>query len=88
MSKRFSLLGLMVLLVLILCSCTVNVTSGGGSTSGGTSSGGSTPTGGQPNFGVQTKTSGCVAHGGLPDSACTPGAIFPNATKSEICRSG
>src|SRR6266487_7173563 len=45
-------------------------------------------TGGEPHFGRQTKTSGCVAHGGLPDSACTPGAIFPNATLQEICRSG
>jgi hypothetical protein len=39
-------------------------------------------------FGVQTKTSGCVASGGLPDSACTPGAIFPDATKDKICQSG
>jgi len=37
---------------------------------------------------MQTKTSGCMAHGGLPDSACTPGAIFPNATQQDICRSG
>lgn len=39
-------------------------------------------------FGVQTQTSGCVASGGLPDRACTPGAIFPNATKDQICQSG
>ena len=39
-------------------------------------------------FGVQTKTSGCQAHGGLPDSACTPGAIFPNVTTSQVCTSG
>jgi hypothetical protein len=39
-------------------------------------------------FGVQTKTSGCVASGGLPDSGCTPGAIFANATKDMICQSG
>lgn len=38
-------------------------------------------------FGVQTKTSGCVASGGLQDSACTPGAIF-NVTKDQICQSG
>ncbi len=41
-----------------------------------------------PHFGVQTKTSGCVAHNGLPDSACTPGAIFSSATKTDICKSG
>ena len=43
---------------------------------------------GPAHFGVQTKTSGCQAHSGLPDSDCTPGAIFPNATKDQICQSG
>ena len=47
-----------------------------------------TNTTGTHQFGVQTKTSGCVASGGLPDSACTPGAIFPDATKDKICQSG
>lgn len=41
-----------------------------------------------PQFGVRTKTSGCVAHEALPDSACTPGDIFPNATKAQICVPG
>src|SRR5260221_8652635 len=39
-------------------------------------------------FGVQTKTSGCVASGGVPDSPCTPGAFFPGATKGQICQPG
>jgi hypothetical protein len=39
-------------------------------------------------FGVQTKTSGCQAQGGLPDAGCTPGAIFVSATKDQICQSG
>jgi hypothetical protein len=39
-------------------------------------------------FGVQTKTSGCRASGGLPDHACTPGDIFANATKDQICVPG
>jgi hypothetical protein len=43
---------------------------------------------GAPHFGVQTKTSGCQARGALPDPECTPGAIFPNATKEQICQSG
>lgn len=43
---------------------------------------------GMPHFGVQTKTSGCVAQGGLPDTACTPGAIFTTVTKQDICQSG
>ena len=38
--------------------------------------------------GKQTKTSGCQANGPLQDKACTPGAIFPNVTKSDICQSG
>ena len=39
-------------------------------------------------FGVQTKTSHCAAKDGLPDHACTPGDIFTNATKDQICVSG
>lgn len=39
-------------------------------------------------FGVQTKTTGCQAKNALPDPGCTPGAIFPNATKDQICQSG
>ena len=50
-------------------------------------SGGAT-TAGSHQFGVQTKTSGCKAHAGLPDSACTPGAILSTGTKSAICKSG
>ena len=53
----------------------------------GTSTRGTGPTGAHQ-FGVQTKTSGCTASGGLPDSACTPGAIFTDATKDKICQSG
>lgn len=52
---------------------------------------GNTPvatSGGTAKFGVQTKTSGCQAHNGLPDSACTPGAIISTATKEAICVSG
>jgi hypothetical protein len=41
-----------------------------------------------PNWGVQTKTSGCAAQGGLPDSACTPGALLATGTKAAICQSG
>ena len=39
-------------------------------------------------LGTRTKTSGCQANGPLPDRACTPGAIFPDATKEMICRPG
>lgn len=37
---------------------------------------------------VPTKTSGCVAHDGLPDLACTPGAIFANVTAEMVCVKG
>ena len=48
----------------------------------------STGTSGSHQFGVQTKTSGCVASDGLPGTACTPGAIFSGATSDQICQSG
>lgn len=44
--------------------------------------------GGAPQWGVQTKTSGCLIQGALPDPACTPGDILPDATKDKICVSG
>ncbi len=62
---------------LVLCACTVTTT---------TPAAGGTPTPHQ--LGVRTKTSGCKANGALPDSACTPGAIFADATKDKICVSG
>ncbi len=30
----------------------------------------------------------CVAHSGLPDQYCTPGAVFSNATTAQICAPG
>jgi len=57
-------------------------------TSGNTGNTGSTTTGGEPHWGAQTKTSGCVVHDALPDSACTPGAVLPTGTKDAICQSG
>jgi hypothetical protein len=39
-------------------------------------------------LGEQTKTSGCIAQNTLPDSACTPGAIFPQVTKEQVCTKG
>lgn len=30
----------------------------------------------------------CQVHHHLPDRACTPGAVFPHATRSKICRVG
>ena len=70
---------------------------GGGSSNGsgngagnsyGNNSGGNSGGGGATHFGVQLKTSGCHASGGLQDSACTPGAIISTATVAQICVSG
>lgn len=36
-------------------------------------------------LGPRSKTHGCTVRGPLPDSACTPGSVFINATKSRIC---
>lgn len=39
-------------------------------------------------IGIRTKISGCVAKNSLPDKDCTPGQIFPEATKEKICTPG
>lgn len=67
------ILSLCVVLVLLLGGCATYTA--------GTSSG-------EHQFGVQTKTSDCQAQGPLPDPDCSPGAIFANATKEQICQSG
>jgi hypothetical protein len=59
-----------------------------GSLSGETATPVAQTPGAAPAFGKQTKTSGCVSANALPDSACTPGAIFPDVTKDQICVSG
>ncbi len=85
MKKHLSVL-LMIAALVVVSGCDVTISTTG------SHSATTVPTAPAPSgtaqFGKQTKTSGCVAHGGLPDSACTPGAIFPNATVQEICKSG
>lgn len=39
-------------------------------------------------IGRRTKTSGCISRNSLPDPACTPGAVFPDATAKQICVPG
>src|SRR5438105_4897182 len=79
--KGVYVLLLLVAVVLALSGCTVSIsTSGPGGTATASSS--------TAHLGERTKTAGCVAHGGLPDSACTPGAIFSSATVQKICTSG
>ncbi len=36
----------------------------------------------------RTANKNCLTTGGLPDSACTPGAVFASATAAEICVKG
>ena len=38
-------------------------------------------------WGTPAKTSGCVTRNGLPDPACTPGDVRPDATAEQICSS-
>ena len=81
MMKWARFLAVVVALTLILSGCTLTVSTNQSSSS-------SNPSAKAPNWGVQTKTSGCMAHNGLQDAACTPGAIFTNATKDVICQQG
>ena len=90
--KSLTRIAILVAALFILSGCDITIT--------GTGPSGNNPFGtfvatapqsgssGSATLGHRTKTSGCEAHGGLPDSACTPGAIFPNATVGEICTSG
>src|SRR5512136_1012775 len=48
----------------------------------------STPQPGGHGIGQRTKTSGCAAANALPDAACTPGAIFADVTKDQVCVPG
>jgi hypothetical protein len=92
MKKNLFLLTLLVVVMCVLSGCDVTI-SGNGTVGNNplstvvapVSSNGSS---GSATLGKRTKTAGCVAHGGLPDSACTPGAIFPNATMQQICTPG
>ncbi len=82
--------GISILLLLLLLSCTPrpldSPSSGPSSTSIPSSSSPVLTTGGS--LGTRTKTSGCDSQNALPDPACTPGAIFPAATKNKICVPG
>jgi len=46
------------------------------------------PSTNEPQWGIQTKTSGCTAQEALPDTDCTPGDIIPSATKEIVCTPG
>ncbi|MBV9194637.1 MAG: hypothetical protein JO168_10880 [Solirubrobacterales bacterium] len=39
-------------------------------------------------LGPVTKHQGCRVHDGLPDAACTPGAVFTDVSSAVLCRRG
>ena len=84
--KRFFLLAALFCLFLSGCSG-VSINVGSSTPTSGTSSTGTTTTT-APKWGVQTKTSGCTVRGPLQDTECSPGDIFPDVTKEQICKSG
>ena len=91
--KKYLFALLLASVLIVFSGCDVTITSNGQNNPqvGITipvPSGSTVPSSGTAQLGKQTKTSGCEAHGGLPDSACTPGAIFTNATPDVICVSG
>lgn len=88
MKKCLVVLLLLAFVAFALSSCEVTISANGPAGTAIPSGSAAPASSGTAHFGKQTKTSGCVAHGGLPDSACTPGAIFANATVQAICTSG
>jgi hypothetical protein len=82
--KYLYVLAILAASCLALSGCDVTISPSGLNIPAGIT----TPSSGTAHLGKQTKTSGCVAHGGLPDSACTPGAVFTNATQQKICTYG
>ncbi len=86
MKKYLFMLTLLAMLSFILSGCEITISGNSPNIPFGVTTPASSN--GSAQLGKPTKTSGCVAHGGLPDSACTPGAIFPNATVQEICTYG
>ncbi|MGZ3646712.1 MAG: hypothetical protein ACXVCM_23010 [Ktedonobacteraceae bacterium] len=92
MNKKYiHILALLLAACLLAFSdCEINIsTNGTNNPLVGISPSSNTPqSSGTSHLGAQIKTSGCVAQGGLPDSACTLGAIFTNATTQQICAYG
>ena len=85
--RNSSVVTIIVFLIIVAGFYYLNHSSPGSPSSNPTTNPGGTSAG-TPNWGKQTKTSGCIVHGALQDTACTPGDILPQATKSAICTSG
>lgn len=86
------LFGIFIAILLVIYALT-NASSGQGGTVLAPGQGNSTtpvsqPSGKPGTIGKPTKSSNCVAVNGVQDKACTPGAIFPDATVDQICTPG
>jgi hypothetical protein len=88
MKKCLFVLMLLAFVAFAVSSCDVTISVNGPAGTATTSGSAVLSSSGTAHLGKQTKTSGCVAHGGMPDSACTPGVIFAHATVQEICTPG
>ena len=88
--RRLSMLGITVVLIAVVlsgCAATVD-TQPAPKTTPVASPTSKSSFGPEPNWGVATRTTGCQFNGPIQDKACTPGAIFPDATKAKICTPG
>ena len=93
--KRLTFFMLLGLLVLTLSACQGDTTGSGNtysSNQGGNNNqsqqGSGSSSSDNQKLGNQTKSANCRANGPLQDKQCTPGAVFPNATKAQICQQG
>ncbi len=72
------------MLMFLMAGCGSAATGDGGSSSSGNNTG-------SGQWGVRTKTSGCIldrSPGAIEDKGCSPGDIIPSATKDVICVPG
>lgn len=84
--KHLSLLAALLCLLLSGCAEVTLTTSTTPTTTTPNATTGSSAT--APEWGKQTQTSNCAVNGPQQDQACTPGDIFPDATKTQVCKSG
>jgi hypothetical protein len=78
--------GIFIAVLLVIYALTNTNNPGGVSTTPGQSN--SSDSGQSATIGKPTKSSGCVAVNGVQDKACTPGAVFKDASAKEICVPG
>lgn len=83
------LFGIFIAVLLVIYALTNGQNGAGGTVLAPGQSGSTNSSSGQfAQLGKPTKDTGCVAVDGLPDKACTPGAVFSDVTVKQICTSG